>query len=177
MSIGNNHKELIGYLNYAQDENDILQWSLIGSGAAILISLVVVVLVCIYRRRRAARQLPDNGSMHLSDYMNLSMKLDYTGRVHGVGAQGTRAVLREENTATGLRDAMSLRPRNVDEAGPVRWHTSRPGDSNYLMDIGQHGAAQTAGDFDTFNTGYLRPGAEAIPERDPPIPGVYIVPT
>ena len=175
MVIGNNHKALIGHLKYVQDEDEILQWSLTAAGGVLLIILVVVILVCIYRRRRAAGQLPDDESMHLSDNVNRSMKLDYTGRVYGVGAQGTRAVLREDNMATGLRDVMSLRPRNKGETGPVRWVTSGHEGSSHLRHMGQHGVAHTVDDFDDFDIEYLSPDTERDSKRDHPIPGVYVV--
>ena len=103
------------------------------------------------------------------------MKLRYTGRVRDVGARDTRTVQRNDNTATGPRDAMSLRTRNVGEIGPVRWNGSGPRDTGYLMHMAQQGGAHTVGHLDDL--GYLRPEAQGYPEGDPPKPGMYIVPT
>ena len=177
MLLGNNHKELIGYLKYVQGGDEILQWSLTAAGGVLLIILVVAVLVCIYRKRQAAREPPDDGSVHLPEDRNRSMKLSYTGNFQGVGAPDSGVVLGKDYTATGIGDAMSLRPRNAGETGLVRWNTSALEDASSLTHTKQHGAAHATGDVDGFSTTDLRPDAQRDHEPDAPICGVYVVPT
>ena len=134
MLIGSNHSEFIGYLKYVQDEQDedqILKWSLVAAGGVLLIILGAVAAVCIYRRRLSTRRFPNARFSHRSHNRNHSKKLRHAGRVHGIGAQGTRAVLRQGYMPTSLPSAVPPRPRNASESRPVHWIASSAGDARY----------------------------------------------
>ena len=199
MSIGN-YGQLVGYLKYKEQEDDILKWSLVAAGAVLLIILVAAGLVFIYRRGRSARRFQDDQFKYLSQKWNRSRKIRTTGRVYGVGLQGTRAAFRDGYITTNLPRGRFDRPRQ--ESDPRRGRIPR--DDDYLSAVGRSTGTYVPSHVGGLNTEYLKPksnfgsehhkGADASRQmghlraeylkprshvgssHDPRRPGVYILP-
>ena len=164
MMIGSNHNALIGYLTYKEDEDDLLKWTLIGAGGAVLIIVAVVVAVCICRRKQRREEPADQ-----KENPDHNPGIHKAGRVHG--PQGKTTVVAGQNRTPSLPEGGESKTGHVHQ-NPTNNATG----TGYLKPVDSHQGAGKPRHGGYFDIGYMTP-TQKVGSTDPPRSGMYIVPT
>ena len=175
MLIGN-YNQFVGYLEYTsgQDDSDVLKWSLIGAGGALLVILAVVTVFCIRRSRRSAGRVPNKQSADQEESRELSRIVRKVRRVPGPQGKGTD--LRDEYLTPRSTEGRLVRRLQGSDSRRVDENLTNPGDTGYLSPVQYHQGAEVSSNIRHPVTDSPSQTGQMLPDGSNK-QGVYIVPT